>query len=306
MVQPAGEVLLSLPRGLIGAPIGPCAQARLDEAFGFAVGLRRIGACMDMAQPEGLAGLVEGLRAVAAAVVGHHAHHPDPRRMIPRHRRFEEGDGILLALAVENPAEGEARVVVDADMDELPSDAAAAAPAGTVFGDAVSGAGEAAEFLDVEVQELAGGGVLISPDRFGGFEIAPAVETVTREDAPDGGAREAGLRRDPVHGSPLTPQPRHFRLGRGRRAGRAAVGSRRPVLKPGQPMLAKPPRPSENRADADPHGASNVGNPFATLQAPNHDLSTFRRQSCILVHVHSVLPEALRFVQTSASQERFE
>ena len=63
----------------IGDGVGPFAQRRLDEALGLAVGLRRIGPCRDVLEAEIAAGLGEGLRSVAGAVVGHDAAIVTPR-----------------------------------------------------------------------------------------------------------------------------------------------------------------------------------------------------------------------------------
>ena len=46
--------------------------------------------------------------------------------------------------------------VVDADMDELPADAAAVALAGAVAGDAMADPVETAELFDIDVDHLAG------------------------------------------------------------------------------------------------------------------------------------------------------
>ena len=46
--------------------------------------------------------------------------------------------------------------VVDADMDELPADAAAVALAGAIAGDAMANAVEVAELFDVDMDHLAG------------------------------------------------------------------------------------------------------------------------------------------------------
>ena len=69
---------------------------------------------------------------------------------------MQEGDGALLALVGQDLGEGDARGVVEADVDELP--AGAAALAGALAGDAVADLLEAAELLDVEVDQLAGAG----------------------------------------------------------------------------------------------------------------------------------------------------
>ncbi len=60
--------------------------------------------------------------------------------------------------------------------------------------------------------------------------------------------------------------------------------------------------PFVNGAKADPHRAGNIGRAFASFKAANQNLSTFWRKTCILMAVHSVLPQELLFLQTSASQ----
>ena len=63
-----------------------------------------------------------------------------------------------------------------ADMDELPADAAAVALAGAVAGDAVADALEAAELLDVDVDQLAGLLALVAAHRLGRLQGAEPVE----------------------------------------------------------------------------------------------------------------------------------
>ena len=51
--------------------ISPFAQPGLDESFGLAIGLGRIGLGADVLEPEALAGFAEGKGFVAGAVVRH-------------------------------------------------------------------------------------------------------------------------------------------------------------------------------------------------------------------------------------------
>ena len=92
-------------------------------------------------------------------------------------------------------------MVIDGDMDELPAGAAGlcAAPvrlAGSIAGDAVSGALETAEPLDVQMQKLAGAGALVAPFRLCGFEVFEARQAGAFEDAADGGGRDAEAARN--------------------------------------------------------------------------------------------------------------
>ena len=67
---------------------------------------------------------------------------------------MQEGDGALLALVGQDLGEGDARGVVQADVDELPADAVVLA--GALTGDAVADLLEPSELFDVEVEQLAG------------------------------------------------------------------------------------------------------------------------------------------------------
>src|SRR5512144_424092 len=57
--------------------VGPLAESGLDEAFGFAVGLRGVRAGAVVPQAHLLAGVAKLLGAVATAVIGQQSAHPD-------------------------------------------------------------------------------------------------------------------------------------------------------------------------------------------------------------------------------------
>ena len=144
--------------------------------------------------------------------------------------------------------EGDARGIVDGHMDELPADATAVALAGAVTGDAVADPVEAAELLDVDVDELAGMLALIAAHRLGRLQCADAVEPQAPEDAADGGRRDAEFSRDLLAAEALSAQPLHF--GDDRLRGRAAqpVRPRRTVLQALRPFVAEPLNPFAHRA----------------------------------------------------------
>ena len=52
-VQPDGQLSLALEGVFVSHRIGPFSQGCLDEAFGFSLGLWRIGTGEDLAQAEG-------------------------------------------------------------------------------------------------------------------------------------------------------------------------------------------------------------------------------------------------------------
>src|SRR2546425_12736011 len=64
VLQPAGQHARSIGRRVVGAEIGPFAQQGLDEAFGLAVGARRVRPRATMRQMEGSTGRAKAPRQV--------------------------------------------------------------------------------------------------------------------------------------------------------------------------------------------------------------------------------------------------
>ena len=76
----------------------------------------------------------------------------------------------------------------------------------------MTGLSEAAQFLDIDVDDLAGGVTLIAARRLGGLQIAPAVEAVAEQDPSDGGRGNADFGGDAVVDAPFLAQHNHLRL----------------------------------------------------------------------------------------------
>src|SRR5262249_59765561 len=111
-----------------------------------------------------------------------------------------------VALGVHDAAEGDARGIVDSDMDELTADAAIVALASAVASDAMADLVESAEFLDVDVDEFAGVFALVAAWRLGRFQGAQSIEPQAPQDATDGGCRDAGVDGDRLAGQTLAAQ----------------------------------------------------------------------------------------------------
>src|SRR3954466_2001820 len=163
----------------------------LDEALGLAVCLGRIGLGPDVLEAEIAAGAAERLGAIAGAIVGHHTGNRDAEVRGVGDRRLEEGDRALLFLVGEDLREGHAGGIVDADVDELPSDAPALALTGSITGDAMADPVEAAELFDIDVDQFAGMLTLVAANRRGGFKRLDAVEAEAPEGAADRSRRGA-------------------------------------------------------------------------------------------------------------------
>ena len=118
-----------------------------------------------MPEAEPATGVSEGAGSVAGAIVGHDALDGDTEAFVVGDGGLEEGDGASLSLVRPDLAEGDARGIVDADMDELPPCPTIAPLLAALAPDAVAGGAEATELLDVDVDELAGVLALVAAGR---------------------------------------------------------------------------------------------------------------------------------------------
>ncbi len=154
--------------------ISPLAQSSLDEALGLAAGAWGVGTGKVVAQLELATGGGKGAGAVAVAVVGEQASHPDAELSVIVQGGVQEGDGGGGGLVGQDVGEGEARVVVDGDVHVCPAGARADA-ATTAIGTKGDGA-EAAQHLDIQVEQIAGRGVFVADAGRSRFEIAQAMD----------------------------------------------------------------------------------------------------------------------------------
>ena len=182
--------------------VGPFAQGGLDEAFGFAVGLRRVRSSAAVFETHLETSLAKLVGAIATAVIGEQGANGDAMASEKVNGFLEKGDGGMGLLIGEDLGEGHARVVVDRDMQSFPSrmfvlTTAAAVPAPN---DLL----EAGQALDVEMEKIAGAGMLIAHDRRQGMQIAPAAETSTAQNAADGSRTESGALCNVIGGTMLT------------------------------------------------------------------------------------------------------
>src|SRR5207237_4184327 len=138
LVDPLGRFLGASVWCGVGLCIGPLSERGLDEAFGLAVGFGRIGLRADMLDAEVPASIPKVESFVTTAVVSHDTGDGDTEAFVISHGRLEERYGAFRFLVRQNLGEGDAGVIVDTDMNELPADATAVALTGAVAGDAVT------------------------------------------------------------------------------------------------------------------------------------------------------------------------
>jgi len=195
---------------MVGTRIGPLPQGSLDESLGLSVGLGGVGSGSDVPEAEPFAGPREGEGFVARAVIGHDALHLDAEACVVSDGGFEEGDSAAPLLVFPDLAEGDARGIVDADMDELPTRAlAAAAPialASAVARDAMADTVDSAELFDVDVDEFAGVLAFIAAHRLSRFQGPELVQAQALQNAADGRRRDPDRGRDRLAGQPLAPK----------------------------------------------------------------------------------------------------
>ena len=131
---------------------------------------------------------------------------------------LKEGDRALFALIGQDLHERDPRGIVDADMDELPTDAVVTVDRARISpGDAVAHRADPAELFDIEMDELAWVLAFITPYRFGRLQGTELVQSQPTQNPADGGWRDAGLGGDLLAGPALPAQPfdlLDYRLGR--------------------------------------------------------------------------------------------
>ena len=172
--------------GVIRTGISPFAGDRLDEAFSLAVGLWAVGFGEEMAQAEFLARRGEEFGAISRAAVGEDALDLDAMSFIERDGLVERSNHAGRRFVGVKRGEGEAGMVVDGNVEAL--DTGSWVALGAIAGGADAGACEAAQLLDVEVEEVAWGVAFVADDRrLGRFQGREAVEVMTAQDAGESG-----------------------------------------------------------------------------------------------------------------------
>jgi len=233
MMDPAIKHGGSVLGVVVDGAVGPCAQCRLDEALGFAVGLRPVRSGEAVFEAESAAGVVEGLGAECRAVVGEHASDAYAQRAEVGHGVAQELYGTGLALIGVQVGEADARMVVDCHKQELP--AGAVDRVAPIAGDSVARSFDAAELLGVDVNEIAGMFMLVAHDRFGGLEIPQPGQPCPGKHPAHGALGHPQARGNSrLNQAPAAQLDDRQRLGRSNRSG-AALRARGTV---GQPGLA--------------------------------------------------------------------
>ena len=149
-------------RGAKGEGVGPLPLQGLDESLSLAVGLWPVGTSLGVLQSELLAHLSKAPCNVAGAIVGQDALDRYSSISKPGSDPFQEALSADGTLVFEDLHVGDSGGVIDGDVGVLPADASVAVLA--LAGDPVADSPDSAEFLDVQVHELAGVLLLVAPN----------------------------------------------------------------------------------------------------------------------------------------------
>jgi hypothetical protein len=103
--------------------------------LGLAVGFRRVRFRVGVANAPKHAKFIEDFGAIARSVVYDHALDLDAKAFVPGDLRLQESHGEFLPLALADLAEGQAQMVIDA---QLPANASGAALAVALPGDVMT------------------------------------------------------------------------------------------------------------------------------------------------------------------------
>ncbi len=181
VVKPSGEVSGALGGARVRATIGPFSDGSLDEAFGLAVCAWAIGSSEGVADLPVLAESADKVRSVSGAIVRKQAQGSDTSSCKPLEGMIQKALCGLSALIGQNLDVGQAGVIIDADVGELPADAFdSRAP---IAVDAVTHASDTSQFLGIGMQEIPGGIPFITPHRLPRLQVASARQASPSQDA---------------------------------------------------------------------------------------------------------------------------
>jgi hypothetical protein len=272
--------------GVIRAGVGPFAGDGLDEALSLAIGLRAIGFGEEVTEAELLAGGGEELGAIGGASIGQHALDFDAVSSVAVDGLGQSGEDAGSLFVGEESGEGEAGVIVDGDVEAL--DAGAWIALRAVAGGTNTGTCEAAQFLDVEVEKVAGSVAFVAQHgRFWRLERAQAVEVMAAEDAREGGLGDWQHHHDLSIGTALPAQGEDLGFKFGRRLARLAPGSGGMILETlGEAGLTSASEPAADGLFADAESTGRLAQRTAELDVfARHLGSRQRSESGISVHV---------------------
>lgn len=173
VMQPGKKLGVALLGVEIRASIDPLAESGLNESLGFTVGAGSVRTSEVMTDSELQDSGAESVRTITVAVICKQTTNGDAKSGVVRDGSEEESHGISGRECRQDLGKGDAGMVVYGNVKVLPAAMvlSSAASIGTNLD-----VGEAAQLLDIEVEQIARGGMLITDDGSGRLQIAHAVQ----------------------------------------------------------------------------------------------------------------------------------
>ena len=195
---------------------------------------------------------------VGLRVVREHAAHAHAAAAERGERLLEEGGAAGAALVGQDGDVGVAAVVVDGDVEVVEA-AGARGPGGAPAHAVPAALGDAAQLFHVDMQQVAGGGVLVADHRAGdAVQPVEAVETEAPEHGVGGGAGDPERPGDAVRPEPLAAaHGADALLERGCGAARVGARSGAAVAEPGRTLLPVAAPPLGDRRTSNPEAPRN-------------------------------------------------
>jgi len=288
-VDPWSEGSCAVFAGPVDEGVGPFAQERLDEPFCFAIGAGPVWPREEMLDPEALESAGVEFGSIARAVISHDPLHGHAPSCEPDERTFEELDAGLGGLVREDLDVRDAAGVIDRDMTALPTGShLGVRPGRAASSHPMTRPVETAEFLDVDMDELAGMTPAIPVRWLERFQSRQTMQTDPQQHRADGRNCHTQLRGDRGARHPQSTEPPDHYLNRCWRAIRDSFRGRRPVLKdtiPGPPA----PQPLIRPPLADPRSVSRVSDrPTLLVNSLTEQAPLTGREPRVTVQFHRV------------------
>jgi hypothetical protein len=289
---------------LIGTSISPLTGDGLDEALSFAIGLRTVRLGEEVFDAELTTSGGEVMRAVRSATIGEHALDGNSMNFVELNSSVEGGDDASDLLVGQQAGESQARVIINGDVQAL--DPGMAITNGVIPGGTDARTRKAAQFLDVQVKQLAGSSAFVSLNRrFWRLQSGKSMQAMTAQDARDGRLGDLKHGKDLSVGATLPAQGKNVSFKLGAAPARLALGNRGTIRElGGEAALLCPLKPATNRLFADVVSCSNSSEgEIVKKEVRDHFRSHSGGKSGISVHVVRAGFRAVEFSSTTSLPE---
>jgi len=287
VMEPARKVRRAFLRSIVGASVGPLAERRLNETLCFAVRAGRVGSRANVFDLVALTDRAKCSGLITGPIVGEQSAHLDTKFGVPSQGHFQNSRRRNSFFVASDLRESNARVIVNGHVDVLPSSIPDVLVAVAV--NAVADAAEAAQFLNVQMQQVTRARMLVAHRRRRRIEITETTDPLALQDAANGGRAETRRASNAAASPTLATEYFHL-LDQRRRGGPVkTVGTRTAIVESREAagLITANPFGSGARTDLE-LGCSRVQGQSLRHDGLHQRLSTTKGKSGILMDVHSI------------------